>query len=443
MTERFAILLMLAMTALLVACKDYGEFTVAKREWVDNDEFPALSELDLTGINLEFSVGSKAHARVLPEVKWPDPVGSIDFELPLEDGCLYVGLEPRYSRFRRIKFQGRTLLFVSYLVASKHSSDHEDGVSKGVYFEPRLAVIDESTDMRRHTFELNSLEFQIVVVQSALVLISSVKESIYTQHLKFEEDTPVLTESVRLSYLGPRADRMVTAVDHDGTLHLAWLTERYGNLTERFVYYAQFDANGMAKLPGFLLSDTATDRLLFLTLQDNKALVTWADARFISRGFDTTNQSKIMIGSHSNDGDDLWPPMVLNSPKDDSENAFSPVFVVRHDDAIAFLWGKRSSDSLDKADKQLGMFDVNSKSQRLATSPISHETVISTALKQQTEHQRSMPIPGLPVPNSDDCDNWQEQLNLKPTGFGIMTPEGYQPITRLDPEERDDEPDQR
>lgn len=64
--------LLLTLMLFMTACKDYGEFTVAEREWVDNDELPSLEEMDLTGMNLEFSIGSAAHARVLPEVEWPD-----------------------------------------------------------------------------------------------------------------------------------------------------------------------------------------------------------------------------------------------------------------------------------------------------------------------------------------------------------------------------------
>jgi len=115
------------------------------------------------------------------------------------------------------------------------------------------------------------------------------------------------------------------------------------------------------------------------------------------------------------------------------------VFATRHNNAIAFLWGKTSSDSLDKADKQLGLFDVNNKSLMLAKSPIPHDDIISTAVRQQTEHQRGMPVAGFPALEATDCDQWEERLNLKPTGFGVITPQGYRPITTLDLEKNDDD----
>jgi len=445
-------LFLLAITLPLVGCKDYGEFTVAEREWVENDEMPALSEMDLTGINLEFAVGSEAHARVLPEADWPDPIGSLmdrmkfenggelspDFDLPLEDGCIYVGLEPRYSRFRRVQFHGRTLLFVTYLVSLESSKKNEDDASFGTRFESRLAIIDESLGMKRYDFEIDSLQFQIVQTDSTFGVVSTKSRSIRFRKLHFEDNILVKNEPVRLASSGQRADKMTVAAEPGGAFHMAWLTERYGDLRERFVYYAYFDAEGIAGQPEALLSDTATNLFLHLTV-NNQPLVSWADARFISRGFDVSNQSKIMIGSRGANGNGLWPPIVLNIPKDISENAYSPVFAVRHNDAVAFLWGKTSSNGMDKSDKQLGMFDVNNKSLKLAKKMIPHKGIISTALRQQKERQRSMPISGFPVSDSADCDQWREQLNLKPTGFGTMTPKGVKPITRLDLEKKDDD----
>lgn len=445
--------LLLAIVLPLAACKDHGEYTVAEREWVENDELPALSEMNLTGINLEFSIGSEAHARVLPEVDWPDPVGALmgrvefenggslpsNFDLPLEDGCMYVGLEPRYSRFRRVEIQGKTLLFVTYLVRLKDSGQKEGGASSGVRFEARLAVIDESLDMKRYDFEIDSLQFQIVQTASTIGIISSGNRSIHLRGLHFEGNTLIANEPVRLASSGQRADKMVIATEPDGAFHLAWVTERYAAMPERFVYYVYIDQNGIAEQSEVLLSDTATDRFLHLTVNDNQPLVSWADARFIRRGFDVTNPSKIMIGARNVNGNELWSPVVLNPPKDTSENAFSPVFSAQHNDAIAFLWGKTSSDSLDKADKQLGIFDVKNRSLTLAKRSIPHEDIISTALQQQIEHQRSMPIAGFPVPDSAECDQWREQLKLKPTGVGIMTPEGMKPITRLSPGKKGDD----
>lgn len=447
--------LLLAIVLPLAACKDYGEYTVAEREWVENDELPALSEMDLTGIDLEFSIGSEAHARVLPEVDWPDPVGALmdrvefenggslpsDFDLPLEDGCMYVGLEPRYSRFRRVEIQGQVLLFVTYLVRLKDSGQKEGGASSGVRFEARLAVIDESLGMKRYDFEIDSLQFQIVQTASTFGIISSGNRSIHLRRLHFEGNTLIANEPVRLASSDHSIDKMAIATEPDGTFHLAWLTYDRTTTTENPVYYSKYGPDGDKLVNRNLLSEDARYRFIAMHWSTSGAAIAWADSRFARYGFSYSNLSKIFVHIANPEDRQSRGPYALNVPFQDSDDAFRPIFAIPHNDAIAFLWGKTSSDSLDKADKQFGIFDVKNKSLSLAKTSIRHEDVISTALQQQIEHQRSMPIAGFPVPDPDECDNWQARLNLKPTGVGIMTPEGMKPITRLILEPKDDDSD--
>lgn len=436
-------ILLLVIALPLVACKDYGEFTVAEREWVENDELPALSEMDLTGINLEFAVGSEAHARVLPEAKWPDPIGSLmdrvkrenggtlpaNFDLPLEDGCIYVGLEPRYSRFRRVEFQGRRLLFATYRLGSRISGLREEDQPE---VELRLAIIDESRGMARHDLRIDTVNFDLARTDAALGIVLNTGKSIYYRRLDFSGDDLVVSEPVLLVSSDHRINEMAIATEPDGTFHLAWLTYDRTTTTENPVYYSKYGIDGDTVTDHQLLSEDARYRFIAMHWSSSGAAVAWADSRFARYGFSYSNISKIFV--HIANPEDGRPrgPYALNVPLQDSDDAFRPIFAIPYNGAIAFLWGKSSSDSLDKPDKQLGMFDVNRKSLRLAKNPISHKDIISSAVGQQIKHQRSLPVPGLPVPNSDDCDNWQEQLNLKPTGFGIITPEGHQPITRLD-----------
>jgi len=443
-------ILLLVIALPLAACKDYGDFTVAEREWVDNDELPALSEMDLTGVNLEFAVGSKAHARVLPEVKWPDPIGMLmdrmkfenggelprDFELPLEDGCIYVGLEPRYSRFRRVEFQGRTLLFATYRVGSRISGLREEDQPE---VELRLAIIDESRGMARHDLRIDTVNFDLVRNDTALGIVSNTGKSIYYRRLDLSGDALMAGKPVLLVSSDHGIDRMAVTTEPDGTFHLAWLTYDGTTTTENTVYYSKYGIDGNKVADRELLSEDARYRFLAMHWSTSGIAIAWADSRFARYGFSYSNISKIFVHTENPEVGRPRGPYALNIPLQDSDDAFRPIFAIPHNDAIAFLWGKSSSDSLDKADKQLGLFDVNNKSLTLAKSPIPHDDIISTAVRQQTEHQRGMPVAGFPALEATDCDQWEERLNLKPTGFGVITPQGYRPITTLDLEKNDDD----
>lgn len=449
MRKQFSFLVVLAVTLSLTACKDYGEFAVAERQWVDNDQLPALSEMDLTGLNLEFAVGSEAHARVLPEADWPDPIGALmdrinrenggdlpaDFDLPVEDGCIYVGLEPSFSRFRRVIYQGRVLLFVTYLVSLESSSQNEGGATNGVRFEPRLAVIDESLGMKRYDLQVDSLQFEILKTRSTFGVVSIRNQSIILQELYFRANDLTVKEPVRLAHSEQRPERMVIAEEADGAFHLAWLTERYGAMPERFVYYAYFHQDGITEQSAVLVSDTATNDFLSLAMHDGLPLVIWTDSRFVSRGFKTTNKSKVMVGSVGAINDGYWPPLALNVPKENSDNAHRPWLASQNGDSVFLAWGIASAGSWRDVSLQLALLNRESRSLKLARNTDRFQNIAAEANRQELNHQRSMMIAGLPVPDSAKCDQWEGQLDLKPTGFGVLTPEGEREFMRLDPEE--------
>lgn len=441
--------LLLAFTLPLVACKDYGDFTVAEREWVDNDELPALSEMDLTGINLEFAVGSEAHARVLPEADWPHPIGMLmdrmksenggnlpaDFDLPLEDGCIYVAPEPQYFRFRRVEFQGRTLLFATYRLGSRISGVPEEDQPK---VELRLTIIDESRGMARHDLRTDAVDFDLVRTDAVLGVVSNTGKSIHFRRLDLSGDALIVSDPVVLATSDHGIDRMTIATEPDGTFHLAWLTDRYAAMPERFVYYAYFDQDGIAKQSAASLSDSAVDGLLGFVVHDRQPLVIWTDSRFVSRGFKTTNKSKIMIGSADARDNGYRPPVVLNTPKDNSDNAYRPWLASPNGETEFLAWGTTTAGNWRNAPLQLGFLNLEQRLLMLAEKPERFQDIVAEATRQKLEHQRSMPIAGLSTPAPTECDRWQERLNLKPTGVHIRTPEGEQEIMKLDPDKTRD-----
>ena len=85
---------------------------------------------------------------------------------------------------------------------------------------------------------------------------------------------------------------------------------------------------------------------------------------------------------------------------------------------------------------QLSLLNLDHGPLRLNAKPERFENIVSEAVRQNTRDQRSMPIPGFTTPDPAECDQWQERLSLKPTGFGVMTPDGVQKFMKLDPQKR-------
>jgi hypothetical protein len=92
-----------------------------------------------------------------------------------------------------------------------------------------------------------------------------------------------------------------------------------------------------------------------------------------------------------------------------------------------FIWGKAMSSSYGKADKQLGVLDVRSRSLTLKRKPIAHEELISSAIRQQIRYQRSIPVLGGSVPDSEECDNWQEEFRQREKPHPVLDPRTGRP----------------
>jgi len=431
-----------------VACKDYGEFTVVDRQWVEDDEFPALSEIDLTGINLEFAVGSEAHARVLPEADWPDPVGMLldrmksenggtlppDFDLPLEDGCIYVGAESLSSRFRRVQFKGRTLLFVTYRVGTRKSGLPEEEQPE---VELRLAILDESQGMKRHDLRLGALKFDLIRTDSHLAVVSVEDRSVYLRRILLE-DGLVVGEPSLLNSFDHRIDRMTVVTEPNGQFHIALLLGDRTATAGNSIYYSKYRPNAEPIVNSRMLSRDARAGFLAMRLRSAQTVVIWTDSRFARYGFSPSNISKIFANVIDTETGSLRAPQVLNLPFQDSDDAYLPIFVNSVDEGLLLQWRADNGGDINGSSMRSGVFNLNDFSISLGESKNSKDEIVSAALQQRVDLERSTPVERFPVSNPAQCDNWQEHLNLEPTGFGIMTPEGEQPITRLGTEENGD-----
>jgi len=357
-----------------------------------------------------------------------------------------------YSRFRRIEFQGRVLLLVTYRVGSRVSGVKEEDQPN---VEQRLAIIDESTGMTRYDFLLDSNRFELVRTDTTLGVVSINDASILLRRLEFRGDAMTASEPILLASSNHGIDRLAVENEPDRSIHLAWLTERVGAMPERAVRYLYFkpddtrrnlnlpfpneESDGFRQFPrdskledpeGVPFTETARGGLLNMRLNDQMLWVYWVDSRFVWRGFERKNYSKLMTQPVLIDGKPQQS-LAINIPKDDSDNADEPWLLWSHENAQFFAWSHASGGEPQEVLLQLSALDLETRNLRLARQPIHFRNIVAEAVHQNVEYERTRPVPDHPVPDSDECDNWEERLNLKPTGFGIMTPEGEQPITRL------------
>ena len=440
---------------LLSACRDYGEFIVAERQRVDNDELPALSDMDLRDINLEFAVYSEAHARILPEANWPNPIGDLmdrtkwqnggelpeDFDLPLPDACLYVTSNAQSAQFRRVEIGNRSILLATYGIPIPESERSEEDRFFGRQKRPVLAIIDENT-WTRTNFEFDSVGFDnLQVLDDQVVLLSRTRHSINFRSLRWIANQPALSDPIELVKTDNSIRKHVSRFVDTETIALAWLTRSNSpSESEHLIYYQMIDVTNPGQRNTNLLSATASSSLLAMNIHDHEVWIHWVDSRFGKRGFMSKNMRKIMSANIASEGvkQNL---LAINLPFDDSDTAFIPVLVWTNNTYEFFSWGKTAEGLWQEAPLQFAYLNVEETTLNLAKQAVNYYEIIAEATRQELDYQRNRPIPSLPVPNSAECDNWEESLNrhFEQGPLRVLRPDGsLQPLGDL-PDHKDND----
>jgi len=429
------------LVLLVTACKDYGEFTVAERRWVDDEAFPALSEIDLRDINMEFAIGSELHARLVPDAWWPQPIRALldqvrrdnggvlpdEFDLPIPDACIYVDAELKSSRFRRLRSGDRTLFFVSSVLRKENSMADSKTVPE-LEYQPELSIIEEGRQFNlMGSFALDSVEFEVAVRDEIAYIFTASDRLLFMTSIDVRQSDAQLIERRVIFDAGARID--VIKVDENGEtlLDIAILTDRYANHTERKIFFGQLDPGYSTTVRFNLVTDTASWPALFMSSINKNAVLSWIDARFIHRGFfETDNPGKVALFLPDDGGLQNPGPMILNLPLDDTDNAEMPLLASTMNEMIFVAWGTYESLSVSGIPMAVSMLSLTNNSLILRKSPVGSDVIRAEAVSQYADLQRSFPMPGVSNRNDEYCDSWLDRL--PDNGVRVLDPVTHKPV---------------
>jgi len=436
--SRFGTVLAGGLLLLLPACKDYGEFTVAERRWVDDEAFPALSEIDLREINMEFAIGSELHARLAPDAWWPQPIRALldqarrnnggelpeEFDLPIPDACIYVDADPKSSRFRRLRSKDRKFLFVSS-VLGREPWITDSKIAPEPQIRSRLAIIAEGRQPSlMGSFPLASFEFEVIVRGKTAYIFTALDASLFMTSVDVSNSNATVKERDLIFEADTRIDRIQVDAYDDVNIDVAVLTDRYKWSTERKIYFDRIDTSDFSRDDFDIVTETASKPVLYMRSLRGSTLISWIDARFIERGFDRRNFGKIMISKVSPSGT-ILQPLALNAPNDSDDDAFTPFLASYSNDTVFASWRTTPGDWRD-GPVQASVVDVGSNNLVLRNSSLPFSEVREEALIQQTAYQRSMPLPHSPYLSDEYCDSWLERLPDK--GVRVLDPITRKPV---------------
>ena len=416
--------LVAAMLCVLLAngCRDYGDYKVAEQRWVGDDAFPSLGEIDWSSTNLPLSIGSELHARAVPEADWPEPLKSLlewevvynnseipaEFDLVVPDACLYVDVEPGNSRFRRVEVAGRTMLFLTYLEEPRADRNGPQ-VQNGERSRVRLGWIDESNEFAVESIGVEDMRFEVFVDGHQAHLITASRNTVRLRTLDWgAQDEPSISEAVELLATDEGVARVAVGRTSDEGLAIAVLTERLGNLVERRIYFGIVDLRGEIVASFRSVTSTASGSALAWIGDRASVGLAWIDVRFIERGFNRRNTGKLAFARLGGDNG-LALPTILNAPFSPEDDAFEPILAGNAANAPLLGWSTPNWIDPDSPLK-LALFYPESRILIRRRSPYSKRDVHQAVIDHWTEFVRRTPIPGHPIADESDCENWAETL---------------------------------
>lgn len=426
---------------ILAACRDYGEFTVAEPRWVSNEDFPALSEIDLRDINIEFSIGSELHARLLPDAYWPEPILSLirqvkidnggvlpdAFDLPIPDACIYVDINPKSSRFKRIQAGSRQFLFVSTLESVNLRTPQVADDSNNSY-QPKISIFEERREPNLlGSIDIESMTFDAVIQDDIAYVFSPARGSLFMTRIDLNKPVLHLDSKALIFETDSRIEKIETNVSDNFTFDVGILTDRYSNRRERNIFFSRFSVDRLNENNFALISDTASSPAFFMYSEGGKTILSWIDARFIERGFfETDNPGKVFVYPFSDAERAENYPMVLNLPFDDTDNAEFPLVVSHSEGKIFAAWGIYQPGVWPEGPMRMGVLRPMDGSVSVRRSPVDLSVIRSEAKVQHLAYQRSVPVSVESAPDSEYCDTWRDRI--PDSGFRVLHPVTRKPV---------------
>jgi hypothetical protein len=452
MNRIFSVFLVVAIVTL-TGCVEDDNYVVATRNIVDRSTFPALDEMNWRGQrDLDLFVVSEAHAKVLPEVDWPGPIGEMmglvvtdaegnlpeRWDLPIDDRCLYVGVDRRRPSWR-FQHLDRTLFFLPYRVTP---STEKQKRSSGYY----LAAIDESQGLERYDFSISSPDVLFVDSNQQLLVIERDDNKLLLRKVIIEGRDVVLSEPSVLLNSARQIKAWTVDVDPTRQVHLAWSVHGESGSRSSPAFYARFDGEAATEGKAIQLTESSTGKVIDLVFNDGAVFVAWQDSRFLSGLVGIQNASKLFFSRVDWGSQAMDRPIVVNQPYDESDTTSDPVFAIVYRDRLYILWSTTSTGDFKNADLRFSALDYDDRSLALADLTVGEQDILGAAIRQMRQAQRSNPVGNHLAPSEEECDDWEDKVKSLPLleagpidihGRPVPLIEGSTPLIKKEDEESD------
>jgi hypothetical protein len=186
--------------------------------------------------------------------------------------------------------------------------------------------------------------------------------------------------------------QMISRLDPNGMIHLIWTDSRGKN--DLWYCRSNINENEICNAPR-RISRTAFMGPVNLMLQDeNRVYISWIDNRFKQGVWTSRNFAKLMIVKSDDGGSRFGTPVLVNPPRDDSDNVLYSVTMPAPDEGILVFWGTEVPGSgAANQDMFFGWLQGNMETMVLGPDKIPGTRLHDVINSKLLEYQRNLGIP--------------------------------------------------
>src|SRR6056297_1986585 len=400
---RTMVFLLAACALLFSGCGQAAEdYRVIEREYVPASELPGIDHIDLEQVSYPVLVGSVAIAEQFPDLVWPDMVNEERWRLRLPPELKAELLYPRDCLFVSPASNGigtvRKLIESEVIFFRIHrGAGIEPGrCSEGAGSTPdhrcyRITALSESSGMCKDSIKVSrAASFEVIVGEDGARIFYVDNDFISVRNVSIRNGCPLYSEqSEQVVRVGNFTEHIRTHKSVEDTVDIAWVEKPERGISEG-LRYARYHDNEVTK-KGLVSRYVPSGRSVGYIGSERMLYLHWASSRFSTRFLlQANNPSKLTVANVLKVDGYSSGHVVLNVPRDETDNAFPPIVFGAPDFGVNLFWRSQAGGSSSGSAIQSASMNREMTKLRISDSPIPSREFERRLLGRMTEYHRRL-----------------------------------------------------
>jgi len=392
-----------AFGLLVTSCGQAKEgYRVIDREHVPASEVPGIEDIDLEQVSYPVLVGSVAIADQFPDMVWPDMVNEerwrlglpseLQAELLYPRDCLFVSPAPNGIGTVRKMIDGEVIFFRIHRAAGiepgQCPADASGTTGHRCY---RITALSESSGMCKDSIKVSRIaSFEVIEDEEGARIFYADNDAIFVRNVSLRNGCPSYSKQAKhVVRVGSFTEHIRAHESVDGSVDLAWVEKPERGISDGLRYVRYKDNEITSK--GLASRYVPSGRSVGYIESDARLYLHWASSRFSTQFLlKASNPSKLTVTDVLKVDGYSSGHVVLNEPRDETDNAFAPIVLGVANAGINLFWRSHAGGSSSGSEIQSAVMNGEMTKLRISDSPISSRDFERRLLDRMVEYHRRL-----------------------------------------------------